>query len=228
MATHQPRAEGQKVPLGAGDLEHFQRIDTHEIKDDGQLIHQGDVEVPLGIFDHLGGFSHLDAGGLANPCSDNAAVHLGYLIKGGWGVTRYNLDNLGNRALRVTGIDSLGTITHPEVLLPLEAGVFFQNRDAHLFRRARVNGGLIHYDDAALQVLAHGFTALDQVRKVGLVPDTHWGGHSDDNEVSLLQYRGVGMELELGGSLQGLCADFTSEVDVAAIGCHLLCRQVQA
>ena len=116
-----PGRNGEKVPLGAGGLEHFQRVDTHQLKDDGQLVHQGDVEVALGVFDHLGSFGHLDAASLVNPCGDYAAVNLGYLIKGGLGVTRHHLDNLGNGALFVTGVNSLRAVTHPEVLLPLEA-----------------------------------------------------------------------------------------------------------
>jgi hypothetical protein len=63
VAAHQARTEGQEVPLGAGGLEHFEGVDADLVEDHREFVHQGDVEVALGVFDDLGGFGDLDGAG---------------------------------------------------------------------------------------------------------------------------------------------------------------------
>ena len=60
VAAHQAGAERQEVPFGAGGFQHFLGVDAHAAEDHRQLVDQGDVEVTLGVFDHLGGFGHFD------------------------------------------------------------------------------------------------------------------------------------------------------------------------
>ena len=38
----------------------FARMDLEAIEDDGEFVHQRDIEVALGVFDNLRGFGHLD------------------------------------------------------------------------------------------------------------------------------------------------------------------------
>jgi len=63
MAANQSGAEGKEVPFGARSFEHLEGVDAHAVEDFAELVHKGDVDVALRIFDHLGGFGHLDAGG---------------------------------------------------------------------------------------------------------------------------------------------------------------------
>ena len=57
-----PGPERQEVPLGAGRLEHVERVDADAVEDERQFVHQRDVEVALGVLDDLGRFGDLDAG----------------------------------------------------------------------------------------------------------------------------------------------------------------------
>ena len=82
VAAHQARAERQEVPLRAGGLQHFQRVDADLVEDDGQLVHQRDVQVALGVLDDLGGLGHLDAGGAVHAGLDDRFVQRGDAVQG--------------------------------------------------------------------------------------------------------------------------------------------------
>ena len=69
VAADEARLELQEVPLGAGGGEHVGRADAHAVEDDRQLVHQGDVEVALGVLDDLGRLGDLDAGARCTPAS---------------------------------------------------------------------------------------------------------------------------------------------------------------
>ena len=74
MAADQAGAEGQEVPFAAGGLQHFQGVDAQLAEDQRQFVHQGDVEVALGVLDDLGGLGDADAAGKVSPGGDGLAV----------------------------------------------------------------------------------------------------------------------------------------------------------
>lgn len=76
VPADQPRTERQEVPLGPGRFQHIQRINAEPVKDDGQLIHQRDVQVALRVLDDLGGFRNLDAGGTVDARAHDRPVQL--------------------------------------------------------------------------------------------------------------------------------------------------------
>ena len=63
VPADQAGAEGQEVPLAAGGLQDLQGVDAELAEDHRQFVHQGDVEVALGVLDHLGGLGDADAAG---------------------------------------------------------------------------------------------------------------------------------------------------------------------
>ena len=60
VAADQPRIERQEIPFGARRREHVAGIDAERVADRGQLVHERDVEIALGVLDHLGGLGDLD------------------------------------------------------------------------------------------------------------------------------------------------------------------------
>ena len=58
-----------------------------------QLVHQGDVEVPLGVLDDLGGFRLLDGGGAVHPGLHHGFVQGGHALQGICVVCRDHLDD---------------------------------------------------------------------------------------------------------------------------------------
>ena len=121
VAAHQAGAKRQEVPLGAGGLEHGLGVDAHAVEDDGQLVDERDVEVALGVLDHLGGLGHPDAGRLVGAGGDDLAVErvddVGHFGRGAGG----DLLDGGDAVLLVAGVDALGAVAGEEVDVELEA-----------------------------------------------------------------------------------------------------------
>ena len=74
VATDQAGTERQEVPLGAGGLEDSLGVDAEASEQDGELVHQRDVQVALGVLDDLGGLGYADALGPVRAGSDDFAV----------------------------------------------------------------------------------------------------------------------------------------------------------
>src|SRR5260221_8772722 len=83
MPADQARAERQEVPFGAGDLEHLDRVESKAVKDDRQLVDEGDVEIALRVLDHLRGFRRLDARGAADAGGDYPYVDVSKAFRRG-------------------------------------------------------------------------------------------------------------------------------------------------
>ena len=152
VAADQAGAKRQEVPLRAGRLQHLERVDADAVEDQRQLVHQRDVEVALRVLDHLGRLGHLDARGLVHAGGDDAAVDLGHLLQRRRRVARHHLHDPGQRVLLVAGVDALGRVADEEVLLPLQARVLLEQRDADLLGGAGIHGRLVDHDGAALEV----------------------------------------------------------------------------
>jgi hypothetical protein len=74
MAADQARPERQEIPLGAGGEQYFFGIDAQALEQQRQFVDQGDIDVALGVFDHLGGFRHADAGGAVSAGGNDAPI----------------------------------------------------------------------------------------------------------------------------------------------------------
>ena len=114
MPADQAGAEGEKIPLGAGGLQDFQGIDADLVEDQGQLIHQGDVEIALGVLDHLGRFGDLDAGRTVHTRGDDGIIQFCHLLQRICVIARNDFHDLGDRVFFVAGIDPFGRITRRE------------------------------------------------------------------------------------------------------------------
>ena len=107
VPTDQSGLELQKVPFGPGRFEHLAGVQPQAVEDDGQFVHQRDVEVSLGVLDHLGGFGGLDAAGAMHAWHDDLLVELCHLGQRLGRITRDDLQNLGQRVVFVTRVDAL-------------------------------------------------------------------------------------------------------------------------
>ena len=191
VAAHQTGLEFQEVPLGAGRLQHFRGVDAEFVENDGEFVHQCDVQVALGILDHLGGLRCLDAGGAVHTRHDDTFVQLRHFFQRFGRVARDDFQNPGQRMFFVTRVDALRRITHKEVLLPGHAGFALQHRNTNLFGGARINGGFVDHGDALFHVPADAGTGANErakIRDVGVV-DRCWYGH--DDHVGFRQQAGV-------------------------------------
>nr|GEU28556.1 hypothetical protein [Tanacetum cinerariifolium] len=228
VAAHQAGAERQKIPLGAGRLQHFQRIDVEPVEDDGQFIHQRDVEVALGVFDDLGRLRHLDAGGPVHARFDHLLVQRGHPRQGRSVVAGDHLADRRQRMFLVAGIDALGRKTHVEIALPGQARVLFQDRDADFLGGAGVHGGLVDHHCARLHVAAHRRAGAQQRGKIGIVGAVHGRGHGHDNIIGVRQRRRVAAHFQPARGLELLRADLACRVDAQPVTGDLALGQIHA
>ena len=114
-----PGPERQEVPLGAGRLEHLDRVDADLVEDQRELVHQRDVEVALRVLDDLGGLGDLDAARPVHAGGDDAAVERGDALERLRRVARDDLRDPRQRVLAVARVDALGRIADEEIALPL-------------------------------------------------------------------------------------------------------------
>ena len=62
VAADKSRLKRQEIPFGPRGGQHVAGVDAERMEDQRQLVHEGDVEIALGILDDLGGFCDLDRG----------------------------------------------------------------------------------------------------------------------------------------------------------------------
>ena len=86
--------------------EHLLSIDFQSVEDRRELVHQGDVEVPLRILDDLGSLRGLDVRRAVNTRGQHAAVDIGHHIEGMIVLCGYNLPNRFKPVVLVAWIDS--------------------------------------------------------------------------------------------------------------------------
>ena len=190
--------EGMEVPLGAGRREHVAGVDVHPVEDQGQLVHQCDVEIALRVLDHLRRFRHPDPGDAVNPGGDHGFVDAGDDVQGRRVLPGHDLRDAGKGVLPVAGVDALRRVPDREVRPARESRRLFEHRDAVLLRRSGIDRGFEHHDVARLEPPPHGTRRTEkraQIRAVGLV---HRGRHRDDVEVRLAQRLRVVREADVG------------------------------
>ena len=154
VPADQPGTEGHEVPLGAGRGQDFRGVEAELVEDDGELVDEGDVEVPLRVLNHLGGFGHANRRHPVNPCTHHRRVQVSDLFERFGIVPRNNLDDPGEAVLPVARIDAFGGIADVEILAPSHAGLLLEDRHANLFGGPWIDGRLVDYGRARFQMPA--------------------------------------------------------------------------
>ena len=106
MPTDQTGGEIQEIPFCPGGFQNVIDGDAKLLKNHGNFIDKGDVNIPLGIFDNLGGLCGANAGGGKCPATGHSAVDMGQHIRYGWCLPGNNLGYLVNGMFPVPRINS--------------------------------------------------------------------------------------------------------------------------
>jgi len=241
VAADQAGAEGQEVPFAAGGFQHFQGVDAELVEDQRQLIHQGDVEVALGVLDDFGGFGDADAAGRMGAGGDDLAVE--GVDDGGdlWRGAAGDFFDGGQAVVVVAGVDAFGAVAAVEAVgggrgwrhdwtlerprgLPRsrvgagwgveigQAGVTGEDGGAVVVGAAGVDGGFVDDQIAGFEDLADGFGRFEQGRQVGAFVVIDRGGHGDDEDAAGAQGLRVAGDLEVAGGGQGVRGDLAGAV----------------
>ena len=210
MPPHQARPEWQEVPLAACGFQHFQGVDADPVEDDRQLVHKGNVQVALGVFNDLGGFGHLDGAGPAGAGRDDAGVKRVHFCRNGGRAAAGDLLDLCQGVDLVAGVDALGAVAavkppaaigcvHISAVDVGEIRESFQHRHADLFGGAGIDGGLVNHQVTRLERLTDRLAGPLQRCQVRGVGDIHRRGHGDDEDAAVGQLGRVAAEAQVRG-----------------------------
>lgn len=235
VTAHQAWAERQEVPLRAGGFKYFLGVDVHALEDHRQFVDQGDIKVSLGVFDHLGGFRYLNAGGPVGAGGDHGGIETVHGVRHFRGGAGGDLHDVGDAVELIARVNALRAVAGVEVLVEGEAGDPLQHRHAVLLGGAGEYRGLVNHDIAGLEGLADGLGRPDQRRQVGLAVLVDGGGHGDDVDVTAVQGRRIVAERQAlrGGQLRvaelpGKIVPFAQIADTVAVNVKAHHRAVLA
>ena len=107
VAPDQPRRERQEIPFGLGGGQHVRRVDLEQMANGRELVHKGDVQVALGVLDHLGSLGNFDGRCFVNAGCHDGAIHLGNDVQSTCILRRHHLADGLKPVLLVPGIDTL-------------------------------------------------------------------------------------------------------------------------
>lgn len=96
----------QSIPFGIHGLDDFLGLNAHLAKDHGKFIHEGNIDIPLGIFDQFGGFGDLNGGSAIDSSFNDGSLDVSHCIQRFPVHSGDNLDNVEKPVLAVARIDA--------------------------------------------------------------------------------------------------------------------------
>ena len=75
VSADKSRLERQEVPFGFRRRQNVMGRQADLVADHGEFVDEGDVDVALGVFDHLGRFGRFDIGRPEHPAGRNRVVN---------------------------------------------------------------------------------------------------------------------------------------------------------
>ena len=111
VSSHQPRKKFQEIPFSSRRFQYGLCINPHFIKDNGQLVHKGNIDVPLAVFNDFGRFCHFDGRSSVDACFHHQFINAGcffqcFLVHAG-----YNFGNGFQAVHLIAGIDTFRRIS---------------------------------------------------------------------------------------------------------------------
>ena len=180
------RGKSEEIPLCPSCIEDIKRIDAELITDLGEFIHEGDIDITLGILDNLWSFCNLYRGCPMQSRCYHWAIYLIDLFKTLYINTGDDFYNLINCMFFVSWIDTLWTVSDLEITRALESTFALEYRETYLLSGTRINSRFIDNNLSFSHVLPDTFRCLDQwsVVRIIVLSDRSW--NRDDDHICLL------------------------------------------
>ena len=167
MPTNQSWFKAERIPLRVHALHDFARIDTHAVEDHGKLVHEGNIDIALGVLHYLNCFSCFDRGDRIGACLYHDVVHAFDFFKGLIIHARNDFSDSGQGMDFVPGVDSLRTVTHFEINAAPQSGFPLKDRNAYVLRDPRIDGRFENHDRTPFKVTAKHGRRPNNRRQIG-------------------------------------------------------------
>ena len=180
VTTHQTGEEFQEVPFGSRRFQHRFGINSHLVKDDGKFVHEGNVDISLAVFNHLGRLRHFNGLGPVHAGLHHQLVDLRNSIQGFRVHAGNNFHNGFQTVNLIAGIDALRRVSDFKIHAAGKSRFLFQNRHADILRHAGINRGLENHHRALCKVLSQNpACALHRSKVRGMVAVYRRGDRHD-------------------------------------------------
>ena len=131
-------------------------VDANAVKNDAELVDQGDVDIALGVLNDLGRLGHADAARAVCSRLDHEVVGLGHDIQRRVVARPNHLHDGLDGVDFVSGIDALGAVGDKKVDPHLQPADFLQHRHTVFLGATGIHGTLIRDHIPFFQGLSHG------------------------------------------------------------------------
>ena len=108
MSSNESRSESKCIPFCIHSCKHFISIDLEFVADDGNLVHECDVDISLTVLNNLYRLSRLDVGYEERARLDDDVINLLYLLCRFLIHSGNDLANIRQCMYPVSRIDTLG------------------------------------------------------------------------------------------------------------------------
>ena len=199
VAADEARREVQEIPLGAGGVEHVVGGEPEGAEDLRHLVDEGDVDVALGVLDHLGGLGGADVAGDEHVAAVDRAVEGGKPLGDLRRLAGDDLGDVRDPVFGIAGVHALRRIADMEICAGGEPRGALQHGHADVLRDPRPHRALVDHDGALVEAGADGLGRRQHGAQIGalLVVERRW--HRDDEDIRAAQVVGVRREPQAGG-----------------------------
>ena len=145
MAADETGFEGQEVPFSLGGGEDVSGVDVKFIEYQGELVHEADVHVALGVFDGFCSLGYFNAWCEVGTGFNDGEVELVYLVRGFGCRAGGDLGDVFEFADFIARVDALGAVAYSEILVVGEAAGLLKDGNANFFGAPGVGGAFVDY-----------------------------------------------------------------------------------
>lgn len=219
VPAHKSGAEFDEVPFAGGCLDDVAGVDVHGIEDFGEFVHEGDIDVALGVLDNLTGLGDFHGRCLMCAVDKYGVINSVNDISDLWCGARSDLADFLDCMLLIAWVDTLGRVTGKEVLVERQSGNTFYDREAFLLGNSRIDGGFIDYDISFGDYLADCLAGSPERSEVRAVVTVNRSRHGNDIEITVLDLLEVcGTEEAVVGD--GVLKEFVTDFECGVMALH--------
>ncbi len=190
-ADARPRIEGlESERLGLRGVDGGPQVDAELVGEHGHLVHQGDVDVAVGVLEQLG---HLRLAGAdrRDHGVDDLAVELDRASGALLGEAANDLRGVADAVHGIARVDALRRVGEVEVDPRGEPTLGLENRADDVVGRTRIGRGLQHHERAGAQGVPDRQRGRGHRTEVGRGVLTEGGRHTDHDDIGDREGRGV-------------------------------------
>ena len=191
VPADKPRLELQEIPFRPRCLKHGLGVNPHFIKNNRQLIHEGDIDIALAVLNDFCRLRDLNRRRAVHACLHHQLIHMGDLLERLLVHAGHNLCDGLQAVHLIARIDALWRVADLEIHTALQAGFFLKNRHADILCDTGIDCRLKHDNRALCKILPQNAACALHRRQVRRVIVVDRRRHCHNMKLCFAQHGGV-------------------------------------